>query len=380
MDNFFSALPRQKKFESIFNPSFYQNVPESWTLYQTDVRGSTQAIESGLYRSVNMVGAASIAIASNVLNTSEFPFQFGGDGTTFFVPSKVEKELDAQLAGLADLSEREFKLPLRVAKIRVAQLTQKGYRLQVLKLALDSENFLTMFHGDGFSAAEKWMKEQGGYSIPTSPQAPPNLSGLSCRWEPILSENGEMVTFLIQSKNDSIAEVAACYQALCRLLGKPLEDFSPIKLKNLNMKWGTRSQKSESILKGYFRTLLGSLATKAFFAFGIKTPSFNPSQYLQSLPVKSDFKKFDGTLRMVLDLPKEKIEQVRQFLESEKQAGRAYYGMHFSSTALMTCLVFSLKQNNHLHFIDGNDGGYALAAKGLKTQRKEAAPVFSKSA
>jgi Protein of unknown function (DUF3095) len=35
---------------------------------------------------------------------------------------------------------------------------------------------------------------------------------------------------------------------------------------------------------------------------------------------------------------------------------------------MMTCLVFSLEQSRHVHFIDGADGGYALAALQLKAQ------------
>jgi hypothetical protein len=38
----------------------------------------------------------------------------------------------------------------------------------------------------------------------------------------------------------------------------------------------------------------------------------------------------------------------------------------------MTCVVFSLQRENHVHFIDGNDGGYALAALQFKQQVKAA--------
>jgi hypothetical protein len=34
----------------------------------------------------------------------------------------------------------------------------------------------------------------------------------------------------------------------------------------------------------------------------------------------------------------------------------------------MTCLVFSLEESRHVHFVDGADGGYALAALQLKAQ------------
>jgi hypothetical protein len=32
----------------------------------------------------------------------------------------------------------------------------------------------------------------------------------------------------------------------------------------------------------------------------------------------------------------------------------------------MTCLVFSLDSHEHVHFIDGSDGGFAMAAVGFK--------------
>ena len=39
--------------------------------------------------------------------------------------------------------------------------------------------------------------------------------------------------------------------------------------------------------------------------------------------------------------------------------------------ALMTCYVANLKPTQHIHFFDGGDGGYAMAAKQLKGQINE---------
>jgi hypothetical protein len=41
--------------------------------------------------------------------------------------------------------------------------------------------------------------------------------------------------------------------------------------------------------------------------------------------------------------------------------------MHKSREALLTCIVQSYN-GNHLHFVDGSDGGYALAARELKSR------------
>jgi hypothetical protein len=34
----------------------------------------------------------------------------------------------------------------------------------------------------------------------------------------------------------------------------------------------------------------------------------------------------------------------------------------------MTCLVFSLERSDHLHFLDGANGGFTLAARQMKAQ------------
>ncbi len=44
------------------------------------------------------------------------------------------------------------------------------------------------------------------------------------------------------------------------------------------------------------------------------------------------------------------------------------FGIHESPHALMTCLFENLQPGGHNHFIDGGDGGYAIAAKHLKDQ------------
>jgi hypothetical protein len=40
--------------------------------------------------------------------------------------------------------------------------------------------------------------------------------------------------------------------------------------------------------------------------------------------------------------------------------------MHRQPAAIMTCIVPSITESNHVHFIDGAAGGYALAAQKLR--------------
>lgn len=39
----------------------------------------------------------------------------------------------------------------------------------------------------------------------------------------------------------------------------------------------------------------------------------------------------------------------------------------------MTCLVFSLSRGEHVHFVNGSEGGFTMAAAQLKAQLQEAA-------
>jgi Protein of unknown function (DUF3095) len=38
----------------------------------------------------------------------------------------------------------------------------------------------------------------------------------------------------------------------------------------------------------------------------------------------------------------------------------------------MTCYVPSITDRGHVHFVDGADGGYAMAAQAMKTRRAAA--------
>ncbi len=81
----------------------------------------------------------------------------------------------------------------------------------------------------------------------------------------------------------------------------------------------------------------------------------------------SDFRKFDGMLRMVIDGTEAQATQLENFLQYEHQLGNLAFGLHKSREALVTCIVRSFT-GNHMHFVDGSDGGYALAARDLKSQ------------
>ena len=100
-------------------------------------------------------------------------------------------------------------------------------------------------------------------------------------------------------------------------------------------------------------------------------PAANAARYKRDLADNSDFRKFDDGLKMTIDVDADRLRRITERLETASQAGLCRYGLHQQESALMTCLVPTPLQRDHMHFIDGASGGYAAAALDLK--RKAAA-------
>lgn len=100
---------------------------------------------------------------------------------------------------------------------------------------------------------------------------------------------------------------------------------------------------------------------------------FNDSMYTESIQRHSDYRKFDDTLRLIIDCRQHEFQALQAMLEQAYSQGQIYYGLHDSKDALMTCFVENTQQGGHLHFIDGGDGGLAMAARQLKAQLKHEA-------
>ena len=68
---------------------------------------------------------------------------------------------------------------------------------------------------------------------------------------------------------------------------------------------------------------------------------------------------------------KPEADHIESILAAARRQNLIDYGLHRASAALMTCFVSSTEDGKHVHFIDGADGGYALAAQQLKAQIAE---------
>lgn len=375
--NFFLTLPSFNKFEELTEAKHYRPAPADWFLVLTDVEGSTKAIEEGRYRDINTLGAASITCVYNLLKGVSFPFVFGGDGATFLIPSEWITAVKDKLHDLKSHSKQALGLDLRVGTMSVRELIDAGQTVEVAKFQLHPRKSIALIRGGGLSWAEARIKnEPKAYCLSTESQKTGvELTGLSCRWQPIHSRRGKILSLLIAPTDlqKSEATLKEVMEVFMRVFDRDLERANPIHTLNIEYKSLGQCIKDEKWFHfgewglNYFYRLLEIFLCVWVFRLKLFSP-FNAKAYLESIPTHSDYRKLDDTLRMTLDCSIPQAQRIADELEQLHQRGSIFFGIHESDSALMTCFVENLNEGGHIHFIDGSGGGYALAAKKLKQQ------------
>jgi hypothetical protein len=71
---------------------------------------------------------------------------------------------------------------------------------------------------------------------------------------------------------------------------------------------------------------------------------------------------------MTIDIDGERLRRIETLLEKASESGIVQYGLHRQDSALITCFVPTPRERDHIHFIDGATGGYAMAASNLKAK------------
>ncbi len=253
--------------------------------------------------------------------------------------------------------------------------------LRVGKLELAAGRCIAVFRGGGLSRAEQMVKGRPDlYEVAGSPSGPAELTKLSCRWRPIPSEKGTVLTVLVGACTDDANRV---YQRVLRSLDESLEggleQANPVKLSQMSYRTIGECCRDEAryhdslVSIRFFLRVLEILAAVAVFRHGVRPLVFRPEDYATAMASHSDHRKFDDVLRMVVDCSEEECQRILTLLEELHQRGEIVYGVQRSSMSMMTCFVSSLDEGGHIHFIDGGDGGYAQAARQLKEQLRERA-------
>lgn len=370
---FYKDIKGFSQFKDACHAAHYSDVPEDWCVVLTDVQGSTTAIEQGRYKDVNMVGAACIAAVTNCCPDLDLPYVFGGDGATILVPSKDIEKVQEALLAVRRLAGEMYNLSLRVGVVPISEIKKRGKYFKVAKYLTAAGCPLAMFQGGGASLADDLVKYEGFVLEDDGKTNPPNLTGLTCRWQPMMAQKDKIMTFMVLATSPDDGLYDEINNTLTEILG-PFP--SPVHEDNLHYHWPTREAfrqakivwKQGNKVKNILQQIFGMLLFRTIRKFNVRLKAFDVVQYMQDMMTNSDYRKFDDMLRMVVDCSDDQAEQIENYLAELHGQGKIVYGIHYSNTALMTCFVNSTQSHDHIHFIDGNDGGYALAARQLKQQ------------
>jgi len=387
-ENFYSQLPLLDNFLKITDLGNFVDVPDDWYIVVTDIRGSTKAIEAGKYKEVNLLGACSIVAVLNVAGETEIPFVFGGDGASLLMGPSLLPAAQKALLATQQLAKTQFNMDLRVGVVPVKVVVAANYPVKIAKFKVSENYSQAVFIGGGLTRATELIKDPVAgniYSIKNKGISPTaDFSGLECRWQDIPSKYGEIVTLLVMVRSDFYPQNHQFYRNILKkiqyIYGKE-KSLNPIDRKNLKLTLNSAKLIKETLVRAssaswldrqlylskiQLETALGSLLMN----LKVKTEELDWGVYKDIALAATDYRKFDDMLRMVISGNEWRRKKLTGYLEKNYREGKLVYGLHVSDRALMTCLVFE-RGGQQVHFVDGADGGYALAAKDMKQRMNE---------
>lgn len=382
----YEELPVFHAFERVSDPTVYTPLPDDWQVGVADVVRSTDALRAGRYKAVNMAGASVVGAVRNALGSLTFPFVFGGDGAVLAVPADAAGAARAAMAATTNFVAAELRLVLRVGMLPVAAIRTSGHDVRVARYAASPQATYAMFSGGGANFAEAELKA-GRIGIAQAPEGVrPDLTGLSCRWSPIRSQHGVILSILVLPAPNVVPKA---FQAIATRViemteledrgGHPVPMDGPqfaFRPAAMRMEAAATRQPAES-LAGRFARIAGEMVLGIFLdRVGRPLGRFDPKRYRSWVAKNSDFRKYDDALRMTIDCSPATADALESYLAKAEAEGIVEFGLHRQDAALMTCIVPSYVSDDHVHFLDGAGGGYALAAQTLKEKaaaRKRAA-------
>jgi len=311
----------------------------------------------------------------NSVPGESFPFVFGGDGATLAVSAGHAARVREALARTAAFARDDLGLGLRAALIPLNEIRAAGGDVRLAWFQPSPEIRYAMFSGGGLVFAEEAMKA-GRFAIEPAPAGErPDLAGLSCRYTPVAGRNGLILSLIVKrGAKASEAEFAAAVTDVLGMLNALDRDGHPVPPEGPPVRWppqglelearASRGEQSLALRRWKLR-LVGAVSW-FILKFGLRLGGFDAAHYRRQTTQNTDFRKFDDGLRMTIDCSPEMADRVERRLAELRARGVLSFGAFRQKEALVTCIVPNVMHDDHMHFVDGAGGGYALAARMLK--------------
>jgi len=372
---FYSSLPihTQSVNQVLADASLFHEVPEDWHIVLTDIKNSTAAVRAGQHQLVNLIAAGSIIAALNICRNTEIniPFFFGGDGATLLVPPSILEQTTKTLYEHSRNAFNNFNLQLRVGDMPVAEVYKNKYKLKIAKVRIRKPFSIPVLKGNGLVFAEDVIKAEENMPVFNEGYLGIlNLEGMECRWDRIKppEDLNEVVSLLVTTKSSK--NQAKIYKKVLDYIDEiygPQTKREPITIQRLKLKASLimiaiegKTKMGELDLWYMFKNWLFTLFGKLYIRFYQKG-----QHYLQQLVQLSDTLVMDGRINTVMSGTPQQRKKLMKALDKMEAKGDIIYGLSVSEESVISCYVRN-RDDQHIHFVDGAEGGYTRAAKVLK--------------
>ncbi len=374
-EQFYANLPvfSGRVIDLLEDETRFKAIPEDWNVVITDIKQSTEAIQKGMHQAINLAATASIISALNIAkeHNISFPFFFGGDGATLILPSSITEEVIDALSIHQRNVNQFFGLDLRVDKVAVSEIYERGKTISIAKSKLNRRYVIPVVLGEGLDFADKLIKERTFTLRDKLEESDKlNLSGMECRWDSVKPPEAQhevvcIVANAVDPKKQSLV-YKEVLEAIERIYGS-FNNRRPISVKGLKLLASLPRFKAENQIKFGASSLWKMIKSVFDYIIGKMYLIFKEDgrSYLESLVEHTDTLVVDGRINTVITGTEENRIALENDLNRLESEGLIQYGLAVCKESIMSCYVQDRK-SNHIHFVDGSEGGYTRAASVLK--------------
>jgi hypothetical protein len=144
----------------------------------------------------------------------------------------------------------------------------------------------------------------------------------------------------------------------------------PVTAKRLKMVHNLSSIKAEVKMK--FKNITnGKIATswwRSFIGSWFTKNTSKGRNYLNDMIQLTETLLLDGAINTVITGKINQRKELLAYLNTLEKQDSISYGYYSSSSSVLSCFVTAM-DNYHIHFLDGENGGYTNASKMLKAKR-----------
>ncbi|MCM8569806.1 DUF3095 domain-containing protein [Gramella jeungdoensis] len=355
--------------------ALFNEVPQNWHILVSDIRDSTSAIQKGHHHEVNLVATGSVIAVLNQAFKSNVrvPFFFGGDGSVLIIPEDLLEKSLTVLSKHKTNSSDNFGLDLRVGNVPVSEVYNHNLELKLARTQITSLLNIPLVLGKGLQFAEQQIKGNESAQSLNLDSVELDLSGMECKWDRIEPPRNdqEVISLIIDGCGNEEPSIvySKVLKKIDKIYGSPLQR-KPITAAKLKLKASLRQIRAEmkaKLGKSDPSYLIRNWLMGRFGEIYLKKTQAGRN-YIQKLVELTDNLTIDGRINTVITGTSSQRKSLLEYLDHLESASKIKYGYHVSRQSILSCYVWDLQTNDHIHFVDGGNGGYTSAARNLKAK------------